>query len=51
MQFIKSLLVLVIIGLFTSASFAQLDPVTYQGPSDGSVANGVLQTTDNFSYN
>jgi len=36
--------------LFSSViSFAQLDPVVYQGPSDGSVASGFLQTTDNFS--
>jgi len=49
MQFIKSLLVLVIISFFTSASFAQLDPIQYQGPADGSVASGVIQTTDNFT--
>ena len=49
MQFIKSLFILVIFGFFTSASLAQLDPVQYQGPSPGSVASGVLQTTDNFS--
>ena len=50
MQFIRSLFVLIITGFFTSASLAQLDPVVYQGPSDGFVAGGVLQTTDNFSF-
>jgi len=49
MQFIKSFFILVIFGFFTSATLAQLDPVQYQGPSPGSVASGVLQTTDNFS--
>ena len=34
---------------YSALSFAQLDPVVYQGPSDGFVAGGVLQTTDNFS--
>ena len=37
-----------ITGFCSLTAFAQLDPVVYQGPSDGSVASGVLQTTDNF---
>jgi hypothetical protein len=49
MQIIKSFFILVLFGFFTSATLAQLDPVQYQGPSPGSVASGVLQTTDNFS--
>ena len=29
-------------------SFAQLDSVYYQGPSQGNVTSGALQNTDNF---
>jgi len=48
MQFIKSLLVLIIIGLFTSSLYAQLDSVWHQGPSSNFVLSGSIQTTDNF---
>jgi len=48
MQFIKSLLVLIIFGLFTSSIFAQLDSVWHQGPSSNFVLTGSIQTTDNF---
>lgn len=48
MQFIRSLFILVIIGLFTSSLFAQLDSVWHQGPSSNFVLSGSIQTTDNF---
>ena len=48
MQFLRSLLILIIIGLFTSSLFAQLDSVYYQGPFPGSVSSGAIQTTGNF---
>jgi len=48
MQFLRSLLILIIIGLFTSSLFAQLDSVYYQGPFPGSVSSGEIQTTGNF---
>ena len=31
--------------------FPQLDSVYYQGPSQGSVSSGAMQTTDNFGTN
>jgi len=35
----------------SSPLFPQLDSVYYQGPSQGSVSSGAVQTTDNFSSN
>ncbi len=37
-----------IILCLSATSFAQLDSVYYQGPSQGSVTSGALQNTDNF---
>ena len=31
--------------------FPQLDSVYYQGPSQGSVSSGAIQSTDNFTDN
>jgi hypothetical protein len=39
----------IIFLIISSSSFSQLDSVYYQGPSVGSVTNGAVQTTDNFS--
>ena len=48
MQFLRFLSILVIIGLFTSSLYAQLDSVWHQGPSSNFVLSGSIQTTDNF---
>jgi len=34
--------------LFSQEIFSQLDSVYYQGPSQGSVSSGAMQTTDNY---
>jgi hypothetical protein len=34
--------------VYSGELFSQLDSVFYQGPSQGSVSSGAMQTTDNF---
>jgi hypothetical protein len=47
-QYIFLLLLLIV---FSSEIFSQLDSVYYKGPSQGSVAGGAIQSTDNFTDN
>ncbi len=43
------LLTIVLLFSFSCIAFAQFDSVYYQGPSQGSVANGAIQNTTNFA--
>jgi hypothetical protein len=45
------LLVSVLLISFSVMVFGQLDSVYYQGPSQGSVSSGAMQSTDNFPTN
>ncbi|MCW9094724.1 MAG: choice-of-anchor D domain-containing protein [Ignavibacteriaceae bacterium] len=45
------LLVSVFLFSFSIIAFGQLDSIYHQGPSQGNVANGAMQTTDNFPTN
>lgn len=47
----KSFFFLFAILLISPITFCQLDSVYFKGPSQGSVANGVIQSTDNLSDN
>ena len=42
---------LILLLVASPAVFSQLDSVYYQGPSQGSVTSGAIQSTDNFSDN
>jgi len=45
------LLISVFLFSFSFVAFGQLDSIYHQGPSQGNVANGAMQTTDNFPTN
>ena len=40
---------LILLLVATPTLFPQLDSVYYQGPSQGSVSSGAIQSTDNFT--
>ncbi|MBE0570728.1 MAG: T9SS type A sorting domain-containing protein [Ignavibacteriaceae bacterium] len=44
----KIFLILITLFIYSGELFPQLDSVYYQGPSQGSVNSGAIQTTDNF---
>jgi len=51
MKTCQSIFFLFLLILITPKVFPQLDSVYYQGPSQGSVSSGAIQSTDNFSDN
>jgi hypothetical protein len=48
MNIIKITCLFFLFFVFSSELFPQLDSVYYQGPSQGSVSSGAMQTTDNY---
>jgi hypothetical protein len=48
MNIIKITSLFFLFFVFSSELFPQLDSVYYQGPSQGSVSSGAMQTTDNY---
>ena len=51
MKTCQNIFFLFLLILITPKVFPQLDSVYYQGPSQGSVSSGAIQSTDNFSDN